>query len=455
MFSKTADQDACHHINQTRSTRSKQPYASDAVKTKAIPDSCKSTKTLPARKKRSRSVIPKDRSPLIPGDSRLFSQRTGRHWMDGCLSLIDLDKLYMRPWDDCIPSDELSLDNLPPFFVRLRDDQVGAILDWLENSSEKTLPQYRVNQYWPHDISAKAWFVAGRENWGKPHKGKFALPGGPTVPSYIDMGLPPTFMSSAKAMRCETGTDDEEHGAVANGKRKAGEMLTEKVQRNGKRICTTAAPGTQKEPMQAYGDKIAALEAEHKSKVDVLAAEIASKKAAIAYLQRQNEEARTKSDIHDGVLLSKDTQIERLNATLQDKTKLITDLENSIAESRVQIQRAEAKHKHQANELQILRKRSTEESQKRNAVEEKQKKKEVKDTRKELKARLDVLRDALRDAVEQAKSYEEGRDKEIAQRDGRIKSLEAQLDQGKASIERCREFLRKELGGFGGRESDS
>ena len=222
--------------------------------------------------------------------------------MDGGFSLSDLDNVYMRPWDDCIPSEKLSIDNLPPFFVRLRDDQVGAILDWIEDSTEKTLPKYRLNLYWPHDISTKVWYVPGRENWGKPHKGKFALPGGPTVPAYLDMGLPPSFMSSGKVMRreSETDTENEEHGgAVAKNKRKAGETLMEKVGQNGKRYCTWAAtPKTQEQVKQAFGDKIAAEKAARKRETDVLRVELASKEATIAELNGRIEDLEAKRKRH-------------------------------------------------------------------------------------------------------------------------------------------------------------
>lgn len=352
--------------------------------------------------------------------------------MDGCLSLTDLDKIYMRPWDDCIPSHELSLENLPPFFVRLRDDQAGELLEWLDDSTQKSLPRYRVSQYWPRDFNEKkAWFVSGRESWGKPHKGKFPLPGGPPMPSYIDMGLPPTFTSSGKAMRCETETDKGRNGAGAkSNKRKAGETLTEKVDRNGKRIRTS--PETQQEVVQASADKIADLKARHKNKLDVLTADIVRKEAAIAELQRRDEETATKPDILNDALSTKETEIQNLTATLQDKTKTITDLETSMGESRVQIQKLEKKYRRQGTELQTLH----------------QKKKEVREARQELEEanrRLAVLRDAL----EQAQSYEEGRDEDIAQRDDRIRALEARLARGKASLERCGEFLRKEMGGFG------
>ena len=357
--------------------------------------------------------------------------------MDGCLSLTDLDRTYMRPWDDCIPSHELNLDNLPPFFVRLRDDQVGEILEWLDDLTQKTLPKSRVNQYWPHDITAKAWFVPGRESWGKPYEGNFPLPGGPTMPSYIDMGLPPTFMSSGKAMHRET--------EAANHKRKASEMPSEKIDRDGKRFRKRdAAAETQEEVVQALINNTAALKVAHKSKIDILTADIASKEACILELQHQIDQATTDSEEHADALFAKAAEIESLAATLQDQTKLTSGLESSLAESRTLIQTIEAKHKRQGTELQNLRKQYAEECQRRN-----EKKKEVRDTRKELKdanARLGVLRGA----VEQAKAYEEGRDGDIALRDDRIEALQARVDHGKAVIERCREFLRKELRGIGG-----
>ena len=415
-----------------RSRKSRQSYTPNVTRSTAVDNACKPNRALSSRQKRSRSVGVKDRRPLIPGDPRLFSPRAGEHWMDGCLSLADLDKIYMRPWDDCIPSHELSLENLPPFFVRLRDDQAGELIEWLDDPSQKNLPRYRVSQYWPHDITKeKAWFVSGRESWGKPHKGKLPLPGGSPMPSYIDMGLPPTFTSSGKAMRPETETDKEKNGALANSnKRKAGETLTEKVDRNGKRMRTS--PERQQEVVQALNDEIAALKARHKNNLNVLTADIVRKEAAIAELQRRDEETSTKPNILNDALSTKETEIQTLAATLQDKTKTITDLETSMGESRIQIQKLEKKHRRQGTELQTLH----------------QKKKEVREARQELEEtnrRLAVLRDAL----EQARSYEEGRDGDIAQRDDRIRALETRLARGKASLERCGEILRREMGGFG------
>ena len=50
--------------------------------------------------------------------------------MDGRAVLISMHPMYVRPWDDCIPMYELILRNLPPCYVRLRDDQVGDLVDW-------------------------------------------------------------------------------------------------------------------------------------------------------------------------------------------------------------------------------------------------------------------------------------------------------------------------------------
>ena len=50
--------------------------------------------------------------------------------MDGHVVFTSMHPMYVRPWDDCIPMYKLILRNLPPFYVRLRDDQVGDLVDW-------------------------------------------------------------------------------------------------------------------------------------------------------------------------------------------------------------------------------------------------------------------------------------------------------------------------------------
>ena len=74
-----------------------------------------------------------------------ISNRVGFHYMDGHIMLANFEKIYARPWNNCIPLEKLSKDNLPPFFVRLRDDQVGHLGLWAE--SKEGMPRVKLAFY--------------------------------------------------------------------------------------------------------------------------------------------------------------------------------------------------------------------------------------------------------------------------------------------------------------------
>lgn len=57
----------------------------------------------------------------------LVSARTGAENMDGQGILGGQTKSYARPWTGCIPFEQLTKDNLPPFYVLLEDNQVGHL----------------------------------------------------------------------------------------------------------------------------------------------------------------------------------------------------------------------------------------------------------------------------------------------------------------------------------------
>ena len=85
---------------------------------------------------------------------------------------------------------------------------------------------------------------------------------------------------------------------------------TEKIDRNGKRSCTGATAET---------DKIAALKADHSRIVESLGVDLNSKMAAITILQRKDEEGR-----------ARDNELRTLYALLEEKLKIITNLESSV-----------------------------------------------------------------------------------------------------------------------------
>ena len=92
-------------------------------------------------------------SEILFVSKHVVSKRCGVENMDGHLILSNFDKKYARPWNDCIPFHELSKDNLPPFFVRLRDDQVGNLIHWSQTKQE-SLAKPKFCIFWPFDFSA-------------------------------------------------------------------------------------------------------------------------------------------------------------------------------------------------------------------------------------------------------------------------------------------------------------
>ena len=151
---------------------------------------------------------------IIPNASanQFFSAREGTDWCDGHPVLEETYKTkhsFLRPWDCCIAFCDLSKDNLPPFYVRLRDDQVGHLRRWQsKNSSQLRSPC--LSRFWPADFTSIGQISFTRENWGtpfnaeKPEDREKLLKGGSSPPVYTDPGLPLTWTSSLKIMRRET-----------------------------------------------------------------------------------------------------------------------------------------------------------------------------------------------------------------------------------------------------------
>ncbi|KAG8531426.1 uncharacterized protein KY384_003055 [Bacidia gigantensis] len=131
----------------------------------------------------------------------VISEREGEHWMDSPRILVSQLPRYTKPWDDCIEAHQLSKDNLPPFYVRLRDDQVGHLY-W---GAGGLLKPHELNQYWPFDFNTSGSYYKSRESWGPPYddpetNSMWHLRGNSLVPEYLDPGLPLTCISSHKVM---------------------------------------------------------------------------------------------------------------------------------------------------------------------------------------------------------------------------------------------------------------
>lgn len=137
----------------------------------------------------------------------LVSARTGVENMDGQGILGGQTKSYARPWTGCIPFDQLTKDNLPPFYVRLEDNQVGHLAHWV-SICRGSITRLKLGQFWPWDFDLHGKVSLKRDSWGAEYdgcgkeKGK-GLDGGKKVPAWTDPGLPLTYTSSYKVMVAE------------------------------------------------------------------------------------------------------------------------------------------------------------------------------------------------------------------------------------------------------------
>ena len=371
--------------------------------------------------------------------------------MDGHLSLINLVGKYIRPFNSCIPSDQLSMENMPPFFVRLRDDQVGHLLDWISDKNRVSIQPTKAASYWPWDLNSSAALAQTRDNWGKAYSGRVPqgkLPGGPEAPEYTNPGLPLTYTSLGKAMcRDESAAATTEDDIKGNGKRKASEAMGDLGVGNAKRFCAWATPETREEVMQTFVDKIEKLKAEHRLEIEVLEATVSEKESSIGDLRRQKDEAMVTVQAHNEVVAGKDTEIQKLNVSVIDKTKIVTSVESTLTEMRVKVDKLEARIKRQNTDLQKCRKDLGEEIRKHIAWDIK-KNKGVKDAKKDLRdanTKIKSLQVTIADkgkALESEKLEVEGLKK-------RIEYLDKTSTHLLASIYHCKDFFNGRLAEIG------
>ena len=151
--------------------------------------------------------MPKEVSGNIPALAR--SDREGVENMDGQWILTRFFRTYVRPWNHCIPTDKLTMENLPPFYVRLRDDQVGHLLNWI-TTERNTIPKKDLFQYWPWDFvnGSNVTIMRARDSWGPAYNHEGDEPGPKRLtgntshkpPRYVKLPLPLTYTSSGKLM---------------------------------------------------------------------------------------------------------------------------------------------------------------------------------------------------------------------------------------------------------------
>ena len=122
------------------------------------------------------------------------SERTSYEDMDGHQILTEIDRVYTRPWDNCIPFEQLSLENLPPFVRRLRDDQVDSLARFVKAGKIKTS---RLKKHWPWDFYQNGNINIQRTKWGPVRESTAVLP----PPEFIQIDLPPTYTSSWQTMK--------------------------------------------------------------------------------------------------------------------------------------------------------------------------------------------------------------------------------------------------------------
>lgn len=90
--------------------------------------------------------------------------------MDGQGILGGQTKSYARPWIGCIPFDQLTKDNLPPFYVRLEDNQVGHLAYWV-SICRGSITRLKLGQVWPWDFDLHGKVSLKRDSWGAEYNG--------------------------------------------------------------------------------------------------------------------------------------------------------------------------------------------------------------------------------------------------------------------------------------------
>jgi len=156
--------------------------------------------------------------------------------MDGHAILAQWPDKHLKPWDDCIPTSRLSRDNLPPFYVRLRDDQIEYLSRWAREN-RKNFPLVNLGIFWPADFNRGGHICGTRNSWGAAfadedlNEREKTLVGSNRALIYDEPGLRPTYTSSGKFMRKETGLSR----ASSTAKRGASESSENEADRDPKR----------------------------------------------------------------------------------------------------------------------------------------------------------------------------------------------------------------------------
>ena len=269
-----------------------------------------------------------------------LSDREGLENMDGQFLLTisnRFDKSHFRPWDHCILVDELSKDKLPPFFIRLRDDQAASLQAWVLNKNNKSLSQRDLSIFWPLDFDTQAKLRPSRDSWGGVCHGKVSK-----LPAYEAPSLPPTFTSSGKFMTKELVSSLTTRGPKrkADSPPEVGIPIPEKKARVWKDEPPMALVSENK-GQRVTRSTTRSDDDQARSYIDNLIANKAAAKQEIATLRRQIEAERAthQSDLdalHDSWLKYTESK-ERTIATNFEEMRTSNDtLQRNLSISRVE-----------------------------------------------------------------------------------------------------------------------
>jgi len=268
--------------------------------------------------------------------------------MDGHAILAQWPDKHLKPWDDCIPTSRLSRDNLPPFYVRLRDDQIEYLSRWAREN-RKNFPLVNLGIFWPADFNRGGHICGTRNSWGAAfadedlNEREKTLVGSNRALIYDDPGLRPTYTSSGKFMRKETGLSR----ASSTAKRGASESSENEADRDPKR----ARVDSEKPPFGKAGGSSTSndknLQESEQSrdevreilinKVDTLVNEKGEMEAQIEQLEEEvshaSESAAEDKEIikdHEETIKDHGETIETHEETIKDHEEIIKDHEETI-----------------------------------------------------------------------------------------------------------------------------
>ena len=282
--------------------------------------------------------------------ANLISDRVGVENMDGQAIIAGQAKYRPRPWIGCIPFDELTRNNLPPFYVRLQDDQVGHLAHWVA-TSRGSITRLKLGQVWPWDFDVQGKISSRRDNWGAEYngpgqeKGK-GLGGGKKVPAWTDPGLPLTYTSSHKVMAREL--DAAKRGVVL--KRKAEEEAGRNVSMPAKKP-RLSSMGAELKRMRDAADKKRQATNKEKERYAGERPELRDAMQVVDTLMRSATETEAQNAALEAMLLKEETQYVKNTDDMFDEWLAYNDikrmevnrmLENHAAELKTRDAKIEA-----------------------------------------------------------------------------------------------------------------